>query len=233
MHPISPATFWSMPLAQLRGPKGTWSHPADRNDIELLFKKMRDNLDTFPCPFWGPIHTAKLVLCYAGPGSTENEYGSDRSDARNPKWMANRIKGFDGRTEIVFESMHRRARNWFSGRIASVLGIQKSEAEDLRSKVAIIDLTAYRGTITAWEEVAFLPSTQIMREWAKRTLFEQAKQKRRVVMVMRANKWWGVPSIPWHSGYLFAPKCTRSGYFTNKCEIAPSARRIARALVGL
>lgn len=233
MRPISPSKFWSVKLDDLRGPEGTWRHPDDREDIDLLFKKMKENLNTFPCPFWGPIDTAKLVLCYAGPGSTENKHGSDRRDARNEEWLKERIASFNGTTPINFGIIHNRARNWFLSRIARVLDISKSEAEDLGAKVAIVDLTAYRGVTTTWEEVAFLPSTQMMRQWAKHSLFKEAKAKRRVVLVMRANKWWGVPSKPWSDGYLFTPDCNRSGFFLKKCDIGKIARNTARAAVGL
>lgn len=207
-------------------------HPKDKDDVDLLFKKMRKNLNTFPCPFWGPILTAKVVLCYAGPGSTEHKiYGSDRKNARDPNWVKERVRSFDGKTPINFSLLHPTARAWFSGRIGSILGVSKEVAEEYGGEVAVVDLTAYRGVNTAWEEVAFLPSTQVMRSWAKEVLFVDAIREKRVVLVMRANKWWGVPSGPWKRGNLFAPACTRSGYPILNCKFAAAAKKAAREVL--
>lgn len=227
---LSPADVWSISATELRTRDGRWIHPLDRDDLELSFDRMRADLDTLPCPFIGPLHTAKVVLCFAGPGSTEQ---ADKRDAKKPLWVERRLRSFDGKSAIDFTEFHPAAKAWFVSRIASVLGVGKADVEALGRKVAILELCAYRGASTHWEECGFLPTTQLTRRWAHHRLFKDAREGKRVVIVLRARAWWGLAPGAWSHNSLFAPSVTAGGYLITNCQIGKAARKAARSALSL
>jgi len=209
-------------------------HPKDKADVKEIFEYHRPYLNTFPAPFWGALRTAKLVLCYASPGNTENNMDDDRTQAADPNWRKARCASFDGETPLDAISYHGKAIQWLRSRVKNVLREDVPNTfGKFANQVAFVNLTAYRGPSTKWREVASLPTTQAMRNWAQTVLFPEAKQKKRIVLIMRAHRRWEVETPAWSRGHLFAPEVTRNGFLINRCEIGQQARHAARAALGL
>jgi hypothetical protein len=231
-----PFSFWALTPRRLRLGRRRWVHPHDLQDVVELFRYHHDFLHTFPAPFFGPLKTAKLVLAYAGPGNTTTGEENDDTQGRDLAWVRRRLASFNGKTPIEWNLIQPRARQWFRSRLANLLDIsvrQLDEIAAIETKIAFVNLAAYRGIETKWDEVAFLPSTQVMRSWARSVLFRDARTKKRVVVLMRANKWWGIRNGPWTSGFLFAPQTIRSGHLMKSCKVGQAATRAARRVVGL
>ncbi|WP_428246275.1 hypothetical protein [Ferrovibrio sp.] len=226
--------MWNRPASDFQA-GDRYIHPADKADVEEIFDYHRPYLNTFPAPFWGPLRTAKLVLAYAGPGNTENDEDDDRTQAANPVWRNARCASFDGVTPFDAGLHHGRALRWFKSRARKVLGEDDPNSLDkFADQIAFAELTAYRGPETKWREVAFLPTTQAMRTWARTVLFPEAEERKRVVLIMRAHQWWGVRKTPaWGRGHLYAPETNRSGFLVNACGIGQQARQAARVALGL
>jgi len=232
--PETPFSFWSLTWRQMRLDRRKWAHPADREDIKNLFRYHRKYLHTFPAPFFGPLATAKIVVAYAGPGNTVVGKENDNSQGRSLDWVKERLDSFDGKSPLNWKLIQPRARRWFQARLANILGIPKFEGDrSIDSNVAFVNLTAYRGDETKWEEVAFLRSTQVMRNWVRAVLFPEARVRERIVIVMRANRWWGIRNGPWKDGYLFVPRATRSGHIVKNCKVGRAARIAARRAIGV
>lgn len=231
----TPVDFWNISPEDLRTSDGRFVHPEDRSEVENLFDYHKKYLETFPAPYWGPLKTAKLVLAYAGPGNTVREgVNGDAGQAQSLDWLKRRHISLSGDAPLDKELYHDRLQSWFRTRLRSVL---KDNDIDLLDRfadvIAFVNLTAYRGEETKWEEVAFLPSTQIMRDWARSSLFPDAEAGKRVVIIMRAHKWWGIRKAPWSKGSLFAPPVNRSGVLLSEQEVGKAAQSAARRILGL
>jgi hypothetical protein len=230
----TPIDFWNISPEELRTDEGMFVHPEDREDVENLFDYHKDFLNTYPAPYWGPLRTAKLVLAYAGPGNTigQGENG-DVGQAQSVDWLARRHNSLSGDAPLDDKLHHGVLQSWFRTRLRSVLKDRDANLDQFSNAIAFINLTAYRGTETKWEEVAFLPSTQVMRNWARSDLFPDAEAGRRVVIIMRAHKWWGIRKAPWSKGSLFAPPVNRAGVLLSEQDVGKAAQAAARKILGL
>lgn len=241
----SPASVWRHPKSDFKYGKGRWVHPLDQGDVRLLLKRTKPKLNTFPSPFFGPLLSAPLVLCYASPGISKHRPDLDVKDAKRRNWINNRLRSLDGRTAIDFDGLHSDSRNWIIRQLKSLLDVSHDDAKKLGGKVAILELSAYRGVRTEWNEVGLLPTTNLTREWAKAVLFPEAIAKKRVVIVLRAAQWWALPPPPWSKGHLFVPLTTQGAHIiSNKKKVtkkvakkietvARNARNEARRAAGL
>jgi hypothetical protein len=160
----TPVDFWNISPEDLRTANGNFVHPEDRAEVENLFEYHADFLKTYPAPYWGPLRTARLVLAYAGPGNTDGEgENGDAGQAQSADWLARRYRSLSGDAPLDKELHHGVLESWFRTRLRSVLKYKQAdlpkEADPLdrfADAVAFINLTAYRGKETRWEEVAFL-----------------------------------------------------------------------------
>lgn len=234
----SPASVWRRPKSDFVYGKERWVHPLDQGDVRLLLKRTKPKLITFPSPFFGRLLSAPLVLCYASPGVSKKKLDLDVHDARRRGWIEKRLRSLNGRTAIDFDGLHNDSREWVIRQLKSLLHVSHDDAKKLGGKVAILELSAYRGVRTEWDEVGLLPTTNLTREWAKAVLFPEAIAKKRVVIVLRAAQWWALPPPPWRDGHLFVPKTTPGALIVSNSsrkarKVAKVAKETARRAVGL
>ena len=79
--------------------------------------------------------------------------------------------------------------------------------------VAILNIGAYHSKeMNDTELLAALPSSRVCLDWAQGVLFPEAESKKRVVICLRAAKFWGLKSGQRYEGTLFAPPVTRGGH---------------------
>jgi hypothetical protein len=87
--------------------------------------------------------------------------------------------------------------------------------EGAASKVAFINLIAYRSREGSKDihMVDRLPSSRIVLDWARDTLFPEAEAGKRVVVCLYSARKWGLdPDRPQRGQALFAPKCNRQAF---------------------
>lgn len=83
----------------------------------------------------------------------------------------------------------------------------------MQTKVAILNIGAYHSkTFADVPLLAALPSSRVSLDWAQRVLFPQAIAGNRIVICLRAARFWGLKEGKSYGEALFAPPVTRSGY---------------------
>jgi hypothetical protein len=180
-------------------------HPAD-SKIFARVKNHGFDLKTLPGCFMGPLRTAPVVLLFLSPGLSEE----DRPSPARIEWHA---KNRSGNEPLVSEALHAPAYQWWKQRTKCF----ECEAEKLASNVAILNIGAYHSkTFRDHGLLAALPSSRAVLDWAQSTLFPAAEAGDRVVICLRAAKYWGLQSGKNYEGTSFAPNVTRSGHMHKK-----------------
>ena len=64
--------------------------------------------------------------------------------------------------------------------------------------------------------LAALPSSRVSIDWAQRVLFPEAMSGRRVVICLRAARYWGLQDGKRYGRALFAPLVARNGHMIHK-----------------
>jgi hypothetical protein len=88
---------------------------------------------------------------------------------------------------------------------------------DVRSKIAILNIGAYHASVfTDWPLLAALPSSRVCLEWAQTVLFPEAVKGDRLVICLRAHRYWGL-GLPGEQGHrygeaLFSAPVNRAGH---------------------
>jgi hypothetical protein len=178
-------------------------HPLDRP----VFDRVRHNfnLECLPGCFAGPLRTARLVLLYLSPGISEFDLADAESQVGQDRYMRQR----SGDAPLPDRHDYPSAWDWWQSRL-SVLG----DLENLRSSIAFLNICAYHSKeFKDWPLLAALPSSRAALEWAQTALFREAIDGSRVVICLRAARYWGLSERDEPYGScLFAPPVTRSGY---------------------
>ena len=202
--------FW----AQI--PRDARVHPADRE----VFGRVRDHgfdLRALPGCYMGPLRTAPVVLLFLSPGSS----AEDRASPRLVEWHR-RTRG--GGEPLVSESVHRSAYRWWTERTKCL----ECRPEELAKKVAVLNIGAYHSESFAdYSMLAALPSSRVALDWAQGSLFPAAEAGHRVVICLRAARYWGLEVGRKYRGSLFAPSVTRGGHMLteNRGKIVAAVRR--------
>jgi hypothetical protein len=106
---------------------------------------------------------------------------------------------------------HRAGYNWWRSRV-KIFG----NPEKLRQKIAMLNIGAYHSkNLAQIELIASLPSSRLSIEWAQTVLFPQALRGERVVICLRAARFWGLGADKDGKRYgraLYAPVVTRGGH---------------------
>lgn len=189
--------FWSG--IRLKG----GAHPADYD----VLSRVRHNFDLrcLPAAFNGPLRTAPVVLLYLSPGLSEK---LDHRDARTRAGRAYYRRRWTGREPLRGPEEHERGWNWWTSRTACF-----GHWQDLRMKVAILNIGAYHSkTFMDIPLLAALPSSRVSLDWAQHVLFPEAIAGKRVVVCLRAARFWGLREGQCYGKALFAPPVTRSGH---------------------
>ena len=201
-------SFWAKP--KIRGLRmgGFYVHPSDRNVIVRINHKF--DLKCLPCPFVGPVKSARVVLLYLNPGLSKE----DGKEAQSQSGLEHYKRKLTGLEPLSSEERHRAAWKWWTSRV-KVFG----DPAVLRDKIAILEIGAYHSKSMANTSVlAALPSSRAMLNWAQETLFGEAMRGERVVICMRAARFWGLSAGKSGQRYgrsLYAPAVARSGHLAH------------------
>lgn len=199
-------------------------HPQDREVLSRI--KGSFDLTCLPSCFMGPLKTAPVVLLYLSPGLSE----CDRNDAIKPKGR-DRVMGCRvGDKMLPGPDDHETAWVWWKQRTKNF-----GEWRDLRLKVAFLNICAYHST--AFKEywpLTALPSSRVTLDWAQTVLFPDAISGKRVVVCLRAAKFWGLDEGDRGKRYgkaLFAPCVTRGGHMKSEPLKVEIIKTVKAALV--
>jgi hypothetical protein len=187
--------FWS------EIPLGANIHPADRPIFARLDAKRHGfQLNCLPAAFNGPLKTAPLVLLFLSPGFRR----TDATDARKRTVQEYYFRRWRGDEPIRENSVWAKSRTRRFG-----------DWDELRHKVAILNISAYHSTTFKDHSVlASLPSSRASIEWAQDYLFPEAEAKRRIVICLRSAAFWGLERGK-NRGNLFAPEVNRAGFLVD------------------
>jgi hypothetical protein len=203
--------FWSEidPAARI--------HPTD----EAVLKRVpshRFDLDSLPGCFMGPLRTAPVVLLFLSPGL-------DIDDRPTPALIEWNSRVRTGTAPLVGASIQGPTYRWWTQR-TKFLG---HDPDTLANKVAILNIGAYHSkTFDDHGLLAALPSSRVSLDWAQRILFPAAERGERVVICLRAARYWGLEAGADYPGTLFAPKVTRGGHahLDKRDRIVAAAQRL-------
>ncbi|MGA9796334.1 MAG: hypothetical protein WBQ17_12460 [Rhizomicrobium sp.] len=193
-------------------------HPAD---VETFRRVPNNGFATeaaLPGCFMGPLRTAPIVLLYLSPGLSEE----DKPTGRLKEWHV-RTRG--GTEPLVSKDVHSSAHAWWTQRTKILSGTVEQRSQN----VATLNIGAYHSkTFNDHGLLAALPSSRVTLDWAQSVLFPEAEAGKRVVVCMRAARYWGLESGQEYSGTLFAPKVTRSGHalVANQAAIKKAAQDV-------
>ena len=176
-------------------------HPSDEAIFDRVPRHGFD-LSLLPGCFMGPLRSAPVVLLFLSPGR-----GDD--DQPDPDLIDWHVRTRNGREPLVSASTHAGAYKWWTERTALF-----GEPRELAGKVAILNIGAYHSkAFMDHGLLAALPSSRISLGWAQGTLFPSAERGEKVVICLRAARYWGLQAGKSdYAGTLFAPNVTRSGH---------------------
>lgn len=205
--------FWS------RLAPGDHHHPDDR----AVFNRMPGHefdLNLLPGCFMGRLRSAPIVLLFLSPGKSEE----DKPSPGLADWHA---RTRTGNEPLVSRSVHPAAYKWWTERTAWL-----GPPEELVDKVAVLNIGAYHSkNVTNYGVLAALPSSRMSLDWAQSVLFPDAEKGERVVICLRAARYWGLePGRRNYPGTLFAPLVTRGGHVhkSERRDIVDTVRRVLR-----
>jgi hypothetical protein len=146
-------------------------HPAD---VEVMHRvKHSFNLRSLPICFFGPLHSAEIVLLFLSPGDhEEGNWDQDQQDCAFQR---------TGRAPLPGPEQHRPRWEWWTSRTK-----QFGKWLALRNHVAVLNIGAYHSkSFTDEPLLAALPSSRLSLDWAQTTLFPQAERGERLVVCAR------------------------------------------------
>jgi hypothetical protein len=182
------------------------AHPADFD----VLSRVRHNFDLncLPGCFSGPLRTAPVVLLYLSPGLSEQDYTDAETRAGRKRWR----RRLSGRAPLPAPEDHDSAWRWWKRRTSSF-----GHWQDLQTKVAILNIGAYHSKkFKDRPLLAALPSSRVSLDWAQRVLFPSATAGDRVVVCLRAARFWGLREGERYGRALFAPPVTMGGYMKKR-----------------
>ena len=177
------------------------THPADDSVLGRMPSHGFEVEHALPGCFMGPLRTAPIVLLFLSPGL-------DDGDMPTPALINWHVRNRSGLEPLISKEVHAPAYRWWTQR-SQFLGT----ADELADKLAVLNIGAYHSkTFNDHGLLAALPSSRASLDWAQNVLFPDAESGKRVVICLRAAKYWGLESGVKYPGTLFAPKVTRGGH---------------------
>jgi len=193
-------------------------HPADKSVLSRVDHGF--DLKCLPGCFWGPLRTAPVVLLYLSPGWSHR----NRKEARSRICQAREMRVRRGREPIDSDGP---GSKWLSSRTDCF----DLEWSDISSKVAVLNIGAYHSkAFVDAPLLAALPSSRMSLAWAQDVLFPQAMSGERIVICLRAARFWGLRSGERIGQSLFAPHVNRGGHMLHgkmRKQIVAAVRRAA------
>jgi hypothetical protein len=202
-------------------------HPKDREVLSRMKGAQLFDLRCLPHCFVGPLKTAPVVLLYLSPGLDEKD---DLRDARTRAGRDRYMECRKGKQLLPGPEENRAGWQWWKSRTKDI-----GEWQQLRSKVAVLNIGPYHSKkLPNTSILAALPSSRFTLEWAQSVLFPQAVSGERVVVCLRAARFWGLDTGKFGKRFgeaLFAPRTTRSGHMLYK-RMREEIIEKARAAIG-
>jgi hypothetical protein len=221
--------FWStLKVDQLKFGSGQFAHPAD----QAVLSRVKHGFDLFCWPgcFSGPLKEAPIVLLYLSPGLSER----DRSNASNRAKRELYADREFGRRPLSDRDHHAEAWKWWRDRTR----VFERDAEIARNAFAILNIGAYHSrSVPDPSVLAALPSSRVSLDWAQQILFPQAIAGDRIVICLRAARFWGFHAGKTGERYgkgLFAPAVNRGGHMLKNSlrqEVVAAVRKKLRNYV--
>jgi hypothetical protein len=208
--------FWAKAIPSLQ------VHPDDGPALKGNGHELA--LDTLVGPFMGPLRTASVVLLTLNGGLAGN--GIERREAMMPAGREWTAENLGGETPLPSFATNPAGREWTERRLAQ-FGLSYASAA---SKVAFVNLIPYRSREGAKDMrmAERLPSSLMVKAWARDTLFPEAEAGKRVVVCLRSARAWGLDPDTQRGQALFVPKFNRAGFMlhgTMREEIGRAVRR--------
>jgi len=195
-------------------------HPRDRSVLDRVQHGF--DLRCLPGCFGGPLKTAPVVLLFLSPGFSP----VDLIVAKKPEAQARIVEVRKGRSPLAGQDEHESAWRWWTGR-TKVFG----PWEELRHKVSTLNICGYHSAaFSDWGLLAALPSCRVTLGWAQEVLFPQAERGERVVICLRAARYWGLDKKQRYGVSLFAPAVTRGGSMLKTDEHGRVRKQIVAAV---
>jgi hypothetical protein len=205
--------FWSQ-----ISPKAT-VHPADEPVFTRLKGQHQFDLRCLPLNFAGPLRTARVILLYLSPGLSPR----DNVVAKTASAQRHYIEQRTGRAPLPNDSSHL-GHEWRRSRLAFL-----GDWENSLDKIATMNIGAYHSkNFVDHDVLASLPPSRVALDWAQNVLFPEAEAGKRVVICMRAAKYWGLRAGNTYGRALFAPLTVRGGHM-QKGAMRDKIERAARA----
>ena len=193
-------------------------HPADQHVFDRVSHSF--DLERMPGCFAGKLRTAPVVLLYLSPGSAEEDHVRTLSKSR--KEYAIRKHGGN---EPLPQTDHPGLR-WLASRTKCF-----GAWETVRPYVAVFNIGAYHSkTFKDVPLLAALPSSRTSIAWAQDVLFPQAITGERVVVCLRAARFWGLEIGSRYGEALFAPYVTMGGHM-NRGKMREQVVQAAKAAI--
>lgn len=183
-------------------------HPRD----EAVFKRLSENGHRFnhnslPGCFMGRLRDAPVVLLFMSPGFSPE----DEVSANDPEWQDWHFRQRSGYEPLP--DVKTPAGQWWTKRV-KVFGLTPAIAA---SRVAFLNIGSYKSReMYDPELLAALPSSRATLDWAQQELFPSAEAGDRVVVCLRATKFWGLHAPNTYGKSLFVPKVNRAGDMLKK-----------------
>jgi len=179
-----------------------WFHPDDWPTLCRV--KHHFNMSVLPVPFTGSLKCAPVTLLYLAPGLSRSDY----SKAKSEEGHREKLRRLLGCEPLSTPKEHKEGWTWWQSRTKRL-----GPWEKLRSKIAILEICPYHSKrFHDWELLSALASCRTSIEWAQDVLFPEAEAGERVVICLRAPKYWGLKLGKQYKQGLFAPRTNRGGY---------------------
>jgi hypothetical protein len=199
-------------------------HPADRailtrSDHGFDLRCLPSNVD-------GRLRDAKLVLLFVNPGMDAVDLEEAADPAAQDKYCEMRA----GTRALRGAEDKSRAYKW-------LVPITKEFGpwETIQRNAAVLNIAAYHSqAFKSPHMLAALPSCRVCLDWAQTVLFPQAEAGEKVVICLRAARFWGLRNSDtrqFGTG-LFAPVTLRNGQIREPSERA-TVVGAARKILGL
>jgi hypothetical protein len=190
--------FWKIGVSET-------CHPADQSVLSRVAHGFE--LNCLPACFMGPLKTAPVVLLYLSFGLSEPDFGEAQTQVGRQRYQRMRA-GFE---PLPGPDDHHKAWDWWRSRTQRL-----GNWAELQHKIAVLNIGAYHSKrFNDWPLLASLPSSRVCLEWAQSVLFPEAEKGERMVICLRAAKYWGLGQNQRYGDALFAPPVTIGGHLKN------------------
>ncbi|EGQ8224942.1 hypothetical protein GUM54_17630 [Vibrio cholerae] len=184
---------------------GRYIHPEDENVLIELSHLVENDMDfSFPPgPIFGPLKTAKIVLCYANPGIDDLSLNT----IQDSEFKDELFKQLTG----VHKYPHHLAgwNEWFSPRANSLFD---GDIELACEYMSVFNLVPYASrNMDKVEKIAnCLPSVWIAQNYLRTVLIPKAKAGDILLIMCRSSHLWGLKSA--HGSDNILMNNVRSGF---------------------